>query len=120
MYYGVLRADHAGEGTCFITARTPSAVNQLERRSPLDEGADDRLKKATSRMGTTIMQKTGQVERTVDREFAEEEGRYRVYVEIPIPSSSPVSTFRLLSRRLRCERDFTDDQDGERSEQPAT
>jgi amphiphysin len=28
-------------------------------------------------MGTTIMQKTGQVERTVDREFAEEEGRYR-------------------------------------------
>ena len=37
-----------------------------------------RLKKATSRMGTTIMQKTGQVERTVDREFAEEEGRYRV------------------------------------------
>ncbi|KAK1925076.1 hypothetical protein DB88DRAFT_487833 [Papiliotrema laurentii] len=36
------------------------------------------LKKATSRMGTTIMQKTGQIERTVDREFAEEEGRYRV------------------------------------------
>ena len=45
-----------------------------------DAGSDDRLKKATSRMGTTIMQKTGQVERTVDREFAEEEGRYRVYV----------------------------------------
>jgi len=31
-------------------------------------------------MGTSIMQKTGQVERTVDREFAEEEGRYRTYV----------------------------------------
>jgi amphiphysin len=28
-------------------------------------------------MGTSIMQKTGQVERTIDREFAEEEGRYR-------------------------------------------
>ena len=26
------------------------------------------------------MQKTGQVDRTVDREFAEEEGRYRTYV----------------------------------------
>lgn len=36
-----------------------------------------RLKKATNRMGTTLMQKTGHVERTVDREFAEEEGRYR-------------------------------------------
>ncbi|WVR05345.1 hypothetical protein IAU60_002359 [Kwoniella sp. DSM 27419] len=35
------------------------------------------LKKATSRMGTTIMQKTGQVERTIDREFAEEEGRFK-------------------------------------------
>jgi len=31
-------------------------------------------------MGTSIMQKTGQVERTIDREFAEEEGRYRTYV----------------------------------------
>jgi hypothetical protein len=36
-----------------------------------------RLKKAATRAGTTLMQKTGQVERTVDREFAEEEGRYR-------------------------------------------
>jgi hypothetical protein len=35
------------------------------------------LKKAASRAGTTLMQKTGQIERTVDREFAEEEGRYR-------------------------------------------
>jgi len=33
-------------------------------------------------MGTSIMQKTGQVERTIDREFAEEEGRYRTYVSI--------------------------------------
>lgn len=31
-------------------------------------------------MGTTLMQKTGQVERTIDREFAEEEGRYRTWV----------------------------------------
>jgi hypothetical protein len=36
-----------------------------------------RFKKAASRAGTQIMQKTGQIERTVDREFAEEEGRYR-------------------------------------------
>jgi len=28
-------------------------------------------------MGTTIMQKAGQIERTVDREFADEENRYR-------------------------------------------
>ncbi|ORY28312.1 hypothetical protein BCR39DRAFT_535441 [Naematelia encephala] len=35
------------------------------------------LKKATNRFGTTLMQKTGHVERTIDREFAEEEGRYR-------------------------------------------
>ncbi len=28
------------------------------------------------------MQKTGQIERTVDREFAEEEGRYRTLVSI--------------------------------------
>ncbi|KAI9637973.1 uncharacterized protein MKK02DRAFT_31507 [Dioszegia hungarica] len=35
------------------------------------------LKKAASRAGTTLMQKTGQVDRTIDREFAEEEGRYR-------------------------------------------
>jgi amphiphysin len=33
-------------------------------------------------MGTSIMQKTGQVERTIDREFAEEEGRYRTSVMI--------------------------------------
>lgn len=33
-------------------------------------------------MGTSIMQKTGQVERTVDREFAEEEGRYRTYATL--------------------------------------
>ncbi|WVW82833.1 hypothetical protein I302_104845 [Kwoniella bestiolae CBS 10118] len=35
------------------------------------------FKKAASRAGTTLMQKTGQVERTIDREFAEEEGRYK-------------------------------------------
>ncbi|KAI5450131.1 BAR adaptor protein Hob3 [Naganishia albida] len=35
------------------------------------------LKKAASRAGTQLMQKTGQIERTVDREFMEEEARYR-------------------------------------------
>ncbi|WVO20947.1 uncharacterized protein IAS62_002248 [Cryptococcus decagattii] len=35
------------------------------------------FKKAATRAGTSIMQKTGQIERTVDREFAEEEGRYK-------------------------------------------
>lgn len=39
--------------------------------------ADNRFKKAASRAGTQLMQKTGAVERTVDPEFAEQEGRYR-------------------------------------------
>ena len=38
------------------------------------------LKKAASRAQTQLMQKTGYVERTVDREFMEEETRYRTYV----------------------------------------
>jgi len=32
-----------------------------------------------NRAGTTLMQKTGQIERTVDREFADEEAKYRVF-----------------------------------------
>ncbi|KAN0063786.1 BAR adaptor protein Hob3 [Thecaphora frezii] len=35
------------------------------------------FKKSLNRAGTTLMQKTGQVERTIDTEFAEEEQRYR-------------------------------------------
>jgi len=35
------------------------------------------FKKSIARTGTTIMQKTGQVERTVDSEFADVEARYR-------------------------------------------
>lgn len=38
---------------------------------------NSRFKKAASRAGTQIMQKTGQVERTVDHDFAEQEGKYR-------------------------------------------
>ncbi|KIJ49595.1 hypothetical protein M422DRAFT_27959 [Sphaerobolus stellatus SS14] len=37
------------------------------------------LKKTMSRSATTLMQKTGQVERTVDREYADEEAKYRVF-----------------------------------------
>ncbi|KAJ3564431.1 hypothetical protein NP233_g8299 [Leucocoprinus birnbaumii] len=37
------------------------------------------FKKSVSRAGTTLLQKTGQVERTVDREFEDEEAKYRVY-----------------------------------------
>lgn len=37
-----------------------------------------RFKKAASRAGTQLMQKTGQVERTVDHQFAEEEAKYRM------------------------------------------
>jgi len=37
------------------------------------------FKKSVNRAGTTLMQKTGQIERTVDREFADEEGRYRQF-----------------------------------------
>jgi len=36
------------------------------------------FKKSVARTGTTIMQKTGQVEKTVDREFLEEENRFKV------------------------------------------
>ncbi|PFH49737.1 hypothetical protein AMATHDRAFT_62484 [Amanita thiersii Skay4041] len=37
------------------------------------------FKKSVNRAGTTLLQKTGQIERTVDREFTEEESKYRVY-----------------------------------------
>ncbi|KAG8825398.1 hypothetical protein FRC17_008686 [Serendipita sp. 399] len=37
------------------------------------------FKKGLSRTGTTLMQKTGQVERTIDREFNEEETKYKAY-----------------------------------------
>lgn len=36
-----------------------------------------RFKKNLNRAGTTLMQKTGQIERTVDREFADEEVKYK-------------------------------------------
>jgi len=32
-----------------------------------------------NRAGTTVLQKTGQIERTVDREFADEESKYRAF-----------------------------------------
>ncbi|KAF9227197.1 BAR-domain-containing protein [Gyrodon lividus] len=35
------------------------------------------FKKSLNRAGTTVLQKTGQIERTVDREFADEESKYR-------------------------------------------
>jgi len=37
------------------------------------------LKKGLSRAGTTVMQKTGQIERTVDREFTDEEIKFKTY-----------------------------------------
>ncbi|KZT40763.1 BAR-domain-containing protein [Sistotremastrum suecicum HHB10207 ss-3] len=37
------------------------------------------FKKTLNRAGTTVMQKTGQIERTVDREFADEEAKYKIY-----------------------------------------
>ncbi|KZO98782.1 BAR-domain-containing protein [Calocera viscosa TUFC12733] len=37
------------------------------------------MKKAMNRAGTTLMQKAGQIEKTVDSEFQEEEGKYRVF-----------------------------------------
>ncbi|KAF8497660.1 BAR-domain-containing protein [Gautieria morchelliformis] len=37
------------------------------------------FKKSVSRSTTTLMQKTGQVERTIDREFADEEAKYREF-----------------------------------------
>ncbi|KAF8813873.1 BAR-domain-containing protein [Phlegmacium glaucopus] len=37
------------------------------------------FKKSVNRAGTTLLQKTGQIERTVDREFTEEEAKYRIF-----------------------------------------
>ncbi|KAF9452758.1 BAR-domain-containing protein [Macrolepiota fuliginosa MF-IS2] len=37
------------------------------------------FKKSVNRAGTTLLQKTGQIERTVDREFEDEEAKYRVF-----------------------------------------
>ncbi|KIY44517.1 BAR-domain-containing protein [Fistulina hepatica ATCC 64428] len=37
------------------------------------------FKKSVNRAGTTLLQKTGQVERTVDREFMDEEAKYKQY-----------------------------------------
>ncbi|TCD69796.1 hypothetical protein EIP91_006109 [Steccherinum ochraceum] len=37
------------------------------------------FKKSMNRAGTTILQKTGQIERTVDREFADEEAKYKTF-----------------------------------------
>ena len=39
------------------------------------------------------MQKTGQIERTVDREFAEEEGRYRTWVLVPVDPFQSVAKY---------------------------
>lgn len=57
-----------GKGNLVVHAR---ALNHI---------ANNSFKKAASRAGTQLMQKTGAVERTVDPEFAEQEGRYRTYV----------------------------------------
>ncbi|KIY70610.1 BAR-domain-containing protein [Cylindrobasidium torrendii FP15055 ss-10] len=37
------------------------------------------FKKSVNRAGTTLMQKTGQIERTIDREFTDEEAKYRTF-----------------------------------------
>ncbi|KAK7040094.1 BAR adaptor protein Hob3 [Paramarasmius palmivorus] len=37
------------------------------------------FKKSVNRAGTTLLQKTGQIERTVDREFTEEEAKFKQY-----------------------------------------
>ncbi|EIN11425.1 BAR-domain-containing protein [Punctularia strigosozonata HHB-11173 SS5] len=37
------------------------------------------FKKSMNRAGTTLMQKTGQIERTVDSEFADSEAKFKVY-----------------------------------------
>jgi len=37
------------------------------------------FKKSVNRAGTTLLQKTGQIERTVDREYADEEAKFRTF-----------------------------------------
>lgn len=44
-----------------------------------------RFKKAVNRGGTTLLQKTGQVDRTEDSEFKEEEARFRLLVRFFVP-----------------------------------
>lgn len=66
---------HSGEGLCQrVKQQGRVAADDTRLVTPCS------LKKAATRAGTTLMQKTGQIERTVDREFAEEEGRYRTCV----------------------------------------
>ncbi|KAG1715614.1 hypothetical protein ID866_1538 [Astraeus odoratus] len=48
-----------------------SSKNELDRFTS--------FKKSLNRAGTTVLQKTGQIERTVDREFADEESKYRAF-----------------------------------------
>ncbi|KII92553.1 hypothetical protein PLICRDRAFT_37321 [Plicaturopsis crispa FD-325 SS-3] len=37
------------------------------------------FKKSVNRAGTTLLQKTGQIERTIDREFADEEAKFKTF-----------------------------------------
>jgi hypothetical protein len=66
-----------GEGMLLFSPLESGVFIPSSLTSPLSPSFPRSLKKAASRAGTTLMQKTGQIERTVDREFAEEEGRYR-------------------------------------------
>ncbi|KAH9993623.1 BAR-domain-containing protein [Russula vinacea] len=45
------------------------------------------FKKSMNRAGTTLLQKTGQIERTVDQDFASEEAKYKVCVLV-LPAMS--------------------------------
>jgi len=47
----------------------------------------------SSHTALQLLQKTGQIDRTVDREFTDEEAKYRVYV----PAFMPCNFFELIT-----------------------
>ena len=94
-------ADMRGEGEPFLRLRAVHPMRLREKRASVTDIRS--LKKAASRAGTTLMQKTGQVERTVDREFAEEEGRYRTCVQILLSFSFQFAGGILLTARMEKE-----------------
>ena len=58
---------------CFVGLGTSNISPKSNKQAKLE----CRFKKNLNRAGTTLMQKTGQIERTVDREFADEEAKYK-------------------------------------------
>ena len=77
-------------------------IDPFQIQEDRQQGRDDRKPPplpcfCRSHIPIQLMQKTGQIERTVDREFADEEARYRQYV--PSPPSFPTHPMHADSKR---------------------